>query len=175
MFMAWKHVHVYTHALVCSTLSTCGDMSGVFSTALHLRSFPLKRKLCADLQAQLAWGDTVAEVSGEGRVRRTEQWDPAVSSCRCSQPKASHTLGESILFPAQGCLEDISSVWLTAGTTLAFFSSRKSLSNKNLAMPESEFHFREEEEFRKWQEPGTRSVDSNTPDFVWVSIPLLRW
>lgn len=45
-----------------------------------------------------------------GRVRRTEQWDPAVSSCRYGQPKASHTLGESILFPAQGCLEDISSV-----------------------------------------------------------------
>ena len=40
-------------------------MSGVFSTALHPRSFPLKRKLCAGLQAQLAQGDTVAEVSGE--------------------------------------------------------------------------------------------------------------
>lgn len=91
---------MYTHALVCSTLSTYGgqrSMSGVFSTALHLRSFPLKRKLCTGLQAQLARGDTVAEVSGEGRVRRTEQWDPEVSSCRYSQPKASHTLGESIL------------------------------------------------------------------------------
>lgn len=85
-------------------------MSGVFATALHFRSFPLKRKLCAGLQAQLAWRDTVAEVLGEGRVRKTEQWDPAVSSCRYSQPKASHTLGERILFPAQGCLEDISSV-----------------------------------------------------------------
>lgn len=165
-----------THMHLCAALWAHVEicMSGVFSTALHLRSFPLKRKLWAGLQAQLAWGDTVAEVSGDGRVR-TEQWDPAVSSCRYSQSKASHTLGESILFPAQGCLEDISSVWLTAGTTLAFFSSRKSLSNKNLAMPESEFHFREGEEFRKWQEPGTRSVDSNTPDFVWVSIPLLKW
>lgn len=166
-----------THMHLCAALWAHVEicMSGVFSTTLHLRSFPLKRKLCAGLQAQLAWGDTVAEGSGDGRVRRTEQWDPAVSSCRYSQSKASHTLGESILFPAQGCQEDISSVWLTAGTTLAFFSSRKSLSNKNLAMPESEFHFREGEEFRKWQEPGTRSVDSNTPDFVWVSIPLLKW
>lgn len=72
-----------THMHLCAALWAHVEicMSGVFSTALHLRSFPLKRKLCAGLQAQLAWGDTVAEVWGTaesgGQSSGTQQWAAA--------------------------------------------------------------------------------------------------
>lgn len=168
---------MYTHALVCSTLEHMWRPEVNVRCLLYSPPPPLlsfKEKALRWSASTAGTGRHCSRSLRGGRVRRTEQWDPAVSSCRYSQPKASHTLRESILFPAQGCLEDISSVWLMAGSTLAFFSSRKSLSNKNLAMPESEFHFREGEEFRMWQELGTRSVDSALLA-LWVSIPLLKW
>lgn len=163
-----------THMHLCAALWAHVEicMSGVFSTALHLRSFPLKRKLCTGLQAQLAWGDTVAEVSGGRQSQEDRAVGPSSEQLQVQSVKSLPYTGGEHTLPSLGLpgghLKCVTHGWNYSCLLLL-------LSSKNLAMPESEFHFREGEEFRKWQEPGTRSVDSNTPDFVWVSIPLLRW
>lgn len=152
-YSQYVYVCTCTHALVYRTLSTCGgqwSMSGVFSTALCLPCpFPLRKSSAAGPPAQLAREDTVVEVSRESRVMRTEQRDPAEDNYRysASLEPPIHTLGREHTLPSSVLLGAHLKCVTHGWTTLAFFSSRKSTSDKNLATPESEFHFREGEGF----------------------------
>lgn len=76
-------------------------LSGVFSMALHPRSFPLKRKLCAGLQAQLA-RETLQQKSQGRQSQEDRAVGPSSEQLQVQPAKSLPYTGGEHTLPSSG-------------------------------------------------------------------------